>query len=148
MARRFTDSEKWKGQFLRSLTYPYKLLWLYIQDECDHAGIWQVDIEVAQIKIGCTIQESVAKKFFEGKIIDKGTFWFIPEFIETQYTTLNPAIRAHESALKILEKNNLIDDIKELVNPLLRVKDKDKDKKGVPPPKVWRDTRKKLGGRV
>ena len=52
MAKRFTDTEKWKKPFIRGLQGAYKLLWLYICDDCDHAGIWQVDIEVAQIRIG------------------------------------------------------------------------------------------------
>ena len=52
MAKRFTDTEKWKKPFIRGLEGAYKLLWLYICDDCDHAGIWQVDLEVASIRIG------------------------------------------------------------------------------------------------
>ncbi len=52
MAKRFTDTDKWKKPFLRGLDGAYKLLWFYILDDCDMAGIWQVDFEVARIRTG------------------------------------------------------------------------------------------------
>jgi hypothetical protein len=112
MAKRFTDTEKWKKPFIRSLQGAYKLLWLYICDDCDHAGIWQVDIDVAQIRIGEKIDIKEAIKTFDEKIIifDKGNKWFIPSFIEFQYPSgLNPDNRAHNSIIILLEKYKLLD---------------------------------------
>lgn len=132
MAKRFTDTEKWKKPFIRGLQAPYKLLWLYICDDCDHAGIWQVDIEVAQIRVGEKLDETSAKKFFGEKIIpfDNGSKWFIPSFLEFQYPTgLNPDNKAHGGIIKILEKYNLVDDnFKPLESPLQGAKDMDMDK--------------------
>lgn len=133
MPKRFTDSEKWKKPFIRSLEAPYKLLWFYILDDCDHAGIWQADIEVAQIKIGEKIDIEKAKKCLKGKIIvfNNGEKWFIPDFIEFQYGKLNENNRVHNSVLLQLKKYNLIDKnlkIKEYIRPLQGPKDKDKDK--------------------
>lgn len=131
MAKRFTDSAKWSNHFIRSLKAPYKLLWLYILDECDHAGIWQVDFEVAQIKIGEKINQKDALIFFANKIIDLGEKWFIPNFIEFQYTELNPQNRAHNSVILILKKYELLDEmykIKPLTSPLQGAIDMDKDK--------------------
>ena len=110
MAKRFTDTEKWKKPFIRGLQGAYKLLWLYICDDCDHAGIWQVDIEVAAIRIGEKIDSKEAIKSFDEKIIifDKGNKWFIPSFLEFQYPSgLNPDNRAHNSVIILLEKYNL-----------------------------------------
>jgi len=131
MAKRFTDTDKWKKPFIRGMKAPYKLLWLYILDECDHAGIWQVDLEVAEIKIGERLNEDIAIKFLEKNIsiFDNGKKWFIPDFIEFQYGQLNPENRAHNSVIKILLKNNLIDEhYKPLISPLQGAKDMDKDK--------------------
>jgi hypothetical protein len=130
MAKRFSDSEKWKKPFLRSLQAPYKLFWLYILDDCDHAGIWHVDIEIAEIKIGEKIDKQTAINQFNGKInvIQNGEKWFIKDFIEFQYGTLNPLNRVHESVIKILKKENLINENMELISPLQGAKDKDKDK--------------------
>ena len=131
MAKRFTDTEKWKKPFIRGLQGAYKLLWLYICDDCDHAGIWQVDIDVAQIRIGEKIDLKEAIKSFDEKIIifDKGNKWFIPSFIEFQYPSgLNPDNRAHNSIIILLEKNNLLDkQNKPLTRPLQGRKDMDKD---------------------
>lgn len=134
MAKRFTDSEKWSKPFIRCMKAPYKLLWLYILDECNHAGIWQVDMEVAEIKIGEKLKQETAIEFFGPKIIiiDRGEKWFIPDFIDFQYGTLNSENRAHNSVISILSKYSLIDSetgkIKEHLSPLQGAKDKDMDK--------------------
>lgn len=112
MAKRFTDTDKWKKPFIRGLQVAYKLLWMYICDDCDHAGIWQVDIQVASIRIGEDIDTELARKAFAGKIIeiDGGDKWFIPSFIEFQYPSgLNPDNKAHSGVISLLRKFNLID---------------------------------------
>ena len=35
MAKRFTDTDKWKKGFIKRLPAKYKLLWLYILDDCN-----------------------------------------------------------------------------------------------------------------
>ena len=165
MPKRFTDTEKWKKPFIRNLSAPYKLLWLYICDDCDHSGIWQVDIDVAKIRIGEDINEQDAIKFFDDKIIkiDNGNKWFIPSFIDFQYPSgLNPDNKAHGGIIKMLLKYKLIDDqFKPLISPLQgdkvmvmdKVKDKDKVKEEIELPFVsdffaeiwnaWKDYKKK-----
>ena len=132
MAKRFTDTEKWKKPFIRSLKAPYKLLWLYICDDCDHSGIWQVDIEVAEIRIGEKLDEKKALLYFNDKIIplDNGTKWFIPSFIEFQYPSgLSENNKAHAGIIKNLDKYKLqIDTFKPLESPLQGDKDMVKDK--------------------
>lgn len=130
MAKRFTDTEKWKKPFIRSMKAPYKLLWLYILDECDHAGIWQVDIEVAQIKIGEKLNLETAKEYFKGRILelDFGDKWFIYDFIDFQYGMLNEQNRAHNSVINILKKHSIDFKNKPLISPLQGAKDKDMDK--------------------
>ncbi len=130
MAKRFTDTDKWKKPFIRSMKAPYKLLWFYILDECDHAGIWQVDVDVAQIRIGEKIKIADAISAFDGRIIifDDDQKWFLPDFIDFQYGPLNPANRAHNSVIQKLQRYDLIDGAyKPLTSPLQGRKDKDKD---------------------
>lgn len=132
MPKRFTDTEKWKKPFIRQLNAAYKLLWLYVCDDCDHAGIWQVDLEVAEIRIGEKLTLKEALIAFQDKVIeiDNGAKWFIPSFLEFQYPTgLNPDNKAHAGICKILEKYNLVDDnFKPLASPLNGAKDMDKEK--------------------
>jgi len=106
MAKRFTDTEKWKKGFIRNLPAKFKLLWLYILDDCNHAGIWDTDFKVASIRIGSKISEKEACKVFaeQIKIFDKGNKWFIPKFIDFQYGTLNENSRPHQAVIKLLDK--------------------------------------------
>lgn len=109
MAKRFTDTDKWKKPFIRALDAPYKLLWFYILDDCDHAGIWQVDFEVAQIRIGQQVNEADAIKIFGDRveIFHEGKKWFLRDFVTFQYGQLTEKNRLHQSVLNLLNKNNL-----------------------------------------
>ena len=136
MAKRFTDTNKYKKPFIRGLQGAYKLLWDYLYHDCDHAGIWIVDFDIAQIYIGNDMQvnKEEALKCFnkdEKRIIeiDNGKKWFIPSFIEFQYGELNSKNRAHNSVISILKKYDLWEtDNKGLISPLQGCKDKDMDK--------------------
>ncbi len=112
MGKRFTDSDKWKKPFIRNLSVEHKLLWFYILDDCDVAGLWEVDIDVAEIKIGFKIDKKNALLAFENKIIeiDNGSKWFIPSFLEFQYgSQLSKANNIFRSIEKVLDKYNLYD---------------------------------------
>ena len=106
MAKRFTDTDKWKKGFIKNLPAKYKLLWLYILDDCNHAGIWDTDFEVASIRIGSKINEKEAAKVLSEqiKIFDGGNKWFLPKFIDFQYGQLNENVNAHKSVIKLLDK--------------------------------------------
>jgi len=106
MAKRFTDTDKWKKGFIRGLSPKYKMFWLYILDDCNHAGIWEADFEVASIRIGSKITEAEAIKVMASqiKIFDGGNKWFIPRFIDFQYGTLNENSRPHLAVIKLLDK--------------------------------------------
>ena len=101
-----TDSDKWKKGFIRGLAPKYKLFWLYILDDCTHAGIWETDFEVASIRIGSKITEAEATRVMASHIVifDGGNKWFIPSFIDFQYVTLNENSRVHHSVIKALDK--------------------------------------------
>ena len=116
MAKRFTDTEKWKKGFVRNLPPAYKLLWLYMLDDCDNAGVWQVEVEVASIRVGAKLNEKEALKLFGNNVIsfDGGTKWFIKEFVKFQQgvnhiAELNSNSNPHKSILRIVEQYKLLD---------------------------------------
>ena len=126
MAKRFTDTGKWKKKWIRELNPDMKLFWFYLLDNCDHAGVWEVDIDLASFQIGVKLDEARILKVFNRKIVSfKDGKWFIPKFIEYQYGELNESNRAHSSVIKILTKYGLY---KGLARGLQGAKDKDKDK--------------------
>ena len=133
MAKRFTDTNKYKKPFIRGLQGAYKVLWDYLYHDCDHAGIWIVDFEIAQIYVGSDlpINKADALKFFnesEKRIveIDHGTKWFIPSFISFQYGELKESNRAHNSVINILKNKGLISSLQG-AKDMDKVKDKDKE---------------------
>jgi hypothetical protein len=137
MPKRFTDTNKYKKPFIRSLPGAYKLLWDFLYHDCDHAGIWIVDFEIAQAYVGSDmpIKKDVALELFnteEKRIveIDGGKKWFIPSFIEFQYIKLSDNNRAHLNVISVLKKFDLLNtdltlklEIKPLPSPLQGVKE-------------------------
>jgi hypothetical protein len=116
MAKRFTDTEKWKKGFVRNLPPAYKLLWLYMLDDCDNAGVWQVEVEVASIRVGAKLNEKEALKLFGNNVIsfDGGSKWFIKEFVKFQQgvnhiAELNSNSNPHKSILRIVEQYKLLE---------------------------------------
>ena len=126
MAKRFTDTEKWKKKFFRGLQAPYKLVWLYLLDECNHAGVWDVEFDVLKIRTGITCNEEEILRIFGDKIIpfDNSEKWYIDDFISFQYGELNQENRAHKSVISLINKYKN----KGLRSPLQGAMDKDKDK--------------------
>tara|TARA_R110001592_G_scaffold149918_6_gene375524 strand:+ start:251 stop:1012 length:762 start_codon:yes stop_codon:yes gene_type:complete len=108
VAKRFTDTDKWKKKWIRELSPEMKLFWFYLLDNCDHAGIWEVDIELAAFQIKVELDESEILNTFNRKIVTfKPGKWFVPKFIVYQYGELNKSNRAHLSVIKILTKYKL-----------------------------------------
>lgn len=130
MAKRFTDNDKWKDAWFMDLPAKYKLFWLYLLDDCNHAGIWKVNFRVASFYIGEHLEHSEVKRMLKDRInILSDEYWYINKFIKYQYKCeiegLNIKNKAHLSVIKLL---NEYDYFKPLTSPLLGVKDKDKDK--------------------
>ena len=129
MAKRFTDTQKWQKSWYMDLTAEEKLLWVYMTDSCDHAGIWEVNWKLTSFMVG--FQVARLPKAFEKqvKVINNNKYW-LKDFIKFQYGTLNPNVNAHKSAINKLEENNICISTLEqpLSNTWARVKDKDKDK--------------------
>jgi hypothetical protein len=119
MAKRFTDSEKWKDPFFEELTKDLKLAWLYLLDDCDHAGIWKKSIKRLNFSLDTNFTEKELLEAFKERItILNADKWFIPKFITFQYGNdfIKSKQKAVLSAIKILNENNLI---KELDNGIL-----------------------------
>jgi len=129
MAKRFTDNEKWKKAFFKGLSTVNKLFFLYILDDCSHAGIWHVEKEIAEIRIGESIDLNLLSKELGKHVveIDSGEKWFIPSFLEFQYGHLNEKVNAHKSVIGILKKKKLYKKYQQFMNCCSGVKDKDMD---------------------
>lgn len=128
MAKRFVDSEIFKSPSIRALKAPYKLLWLYLVNDCDNAGVWVVDFDIAAIYLDRVYKAEEALKEMgdKVKVIDGGKRWYLPDFVSFQYGELNPDNRAHKSVIDKLEKYKISPN-KPLTRPSQGRKDMDKE---------------------
>jgi hypothetical protein len=111
MAKRFTDTEKWKDEWYTELTSDYKIIWQYLLDTCDNAGIYKRNIKLLNYYCNTTVSADDILKVFNKRVSqladDK---WLINKFCVYQYGNdfLESTNKAVLSAVKILEQNNII----------------------------------------
>jgi hypothetical protein len=122
MAKRFTDTDLWKKQrWFKQLSPEYKLAFIYIKDQCNHAGIWKVDcfelmedtglnefdLSVFISKINIEFDKISGQKVFKERIflVNSHTLW-LTGFIQYQYEGKDQKVNQYSlpvsSALKIL----------------------------------------------
>ena len=84
------------------------MLFLYIVDKCDLAGIWKVNMRLASFSIGYAYPSDALQKAFGNRILDlgDGKVW-IRKFCRFQYGELNENCKPHAAVLKRLNEHNL-----------------------------------------
>jgi len=131
MAKRFTDTEKWtKNKWFRKLPNDYKLLWLFILDNCDSVGVWEEDIEFVSDLLGISVDDAQAKFFNQIQIINGGKKWWIKNFCFYQYGELkeeNIKNKPHQKYISELKKHRLWIDYTKTIHSL-KEKDKEEEK--------------------
>jgi hypothetical protein len=138
MAKRFTDTEKWKDDWYLSLSNDYRIVWQWLLDNCNHAGICKPSIKLLNFMCNTNLSEDELFKIFDNRLLNFNTYWFIPKFIKFQYVSLDTKKPAVISVVKELKMNNLLNYVSDLFNDFktiieslpndyLIIKDKDKD---------------------
>jgi hypothetical protein len=114
MPKRFTETLKWDDPWFRALSPDAKLLWLWMVDKCDSAGIITPDFALCEFQTG--IKRAIDKileietriaQIAEGKYI-------ICRFIEFQHGKLSRDCKAHNPAWQSLEKHGMLDECDEI----------------------------------
>lgn len=124
MAKRFTDTNKWKDSWFQDLPIKYKLFWFYLLDECDNSGVWKPNIRLATFQIGEPFEEIELRRIFGDRIeVTEGGYWFIKKFIDYQYGELSEACKPHQQVIQLLKKHK----IKGYSKGIHTLKDKDKE---------------------
>jgi len=88
MAKRFSETKIWDDVWYQDLPSEWKLLWKYVCDKCDEAGIWKVNKSLAEFQLKTSIKwEEADKRFNDDKkrIAFYDGFWVINEFVPFQY---------------------------------------------------------------
>jgi hypothetical protein len=128
MAKRLHDTEIWRKLWFRSLSKESKLLWLYLKDNCDCAGIADIS-DMVQISFFTGLK--ITEKNFEDiskqiKRIDAKRV-LILDFIEFQYGELTETHKMYKKVISELAKFCIkypIDTVSAIADT---VKDKDID---------------------
>jgi hypothetical protein len=114
MAKRFTDTNKWNDVWFSQLPNDYKLVWIYILDTCDNAGIWLKNIKNLNFFCNTNLTEEDLIKTFSDKL-SKVTEekWIVNKFCTIQYgdNFLESKNKAVLAAIKTLTNLNLIKDV-------------------------------------
>lgn len=127
MAKRFTATEKWDKEWFMNLPLKLKCLWIYINDKCDQAGMWEANYKLATMHIGEVITEKDIEQF--GKRIEKfapGKIWIV-EHVDFQTGTPSEKCVAHKPIFKLLKKYNLLDRVLSRVSSTLQEKEIEKE---------------------
>ena len=126
MAKRFVETDLWKKKWYRTMPPRMKLFYFYLLTSCDHAGMYDVDLELAEFQIGMEVKQKDIDKHLKDHIeVIKEDKWFIKKFPDFQYGELNPNVKAHASVIKILTKYNCLQRVS---NTYASVQNKDKNK--------------------
>lgn len=132
MAKRFIDTGIFRKPSIRAMKAPYKALFIYLLCECDHAGVWEEEIDVAAMRLGMELDKETALKELGASVKAVGSKWYLTDFVAYQYGELNPANRVHASVISRLQSIGINPsekhENKPLASPLEGAKDKDKDK--------------------
>lgn len=111
MAQRFTDSNKWLDNWFSNLSNDYKIVWLYLLDTCDNAGIFQINMRLLNFNCSTNISEAELLETFKSRITKFDTDkCIINKFCVFQYGPdfLNSKNKAVLSAIKKLIINGLL----------------------------------------
>jgi hypothetical protein len=123
MALRNIDTNFFKSPKVRGLKAPLKTLYLFIICDCNGAGIWAKDLELATLYTGNKYSESDFDDFCKkiNSVDLKNGKYFFPDFIEHQYPKgLSPNNPALKNFIQELIKYNLLDAEYQIIKTLQR----------------------------
>lgn len=105
MAKRFTDTDKWKKPWFNNLELKAKLAWIYILDECDSRGVWIANFGLMSFQCGFKITENDFTEWFGSKVkkFDDDKY-YIRSFVDFQYGALSALNNAHKPILALFRK--------------------------------------------
>lgn len=100
-----TETSKWRDQWFRELPVDAKLLWGYLCDNCDCAGFWTIDIQLARFETGLPCKRVVAAlQALAGGMNQNGNIVWLIRFLEIQKNLpLSESCPVHKPIIARLE---------------------------------------------
>jgi hypothetical protein len=116
----FTDTEKWDDQWFRALPPVVKLVYLYICDRSDHAGVWEYDEELLALHTKIkTIDKDTWLKHLKPKVIvlPNGKWWIVNYISFQNPRGISKSNKMCVPIYRSIEKNKIDHDIGVEVEP-------------------------------
>jgi hypothetical protein len=110
MAKRFTDTDKWKDEWYTDLPNDYKIIWQYLLDTCDNAGIYKRNVKLLNIMCNTNVSDTDILNAFKLRVTPiSDEKWIINKFCVFQYGPdfLESKNKAVVSVVNKLIENNL-----------------------------------------
>lgn len=110
--KRFTETGKWRDPWFTGLGFEAKLVFFYVVDNCDAAGVWEPDYRLANFLLGRDVEwEVVIGEFGDRVKVIKGGKWWLTRFVGFQQKgKLNKANPAHRNVIKLMEYHGIMGD--------------------------------------
>lgn len=121
---KFTNAAKYRTEWFGNLPPRLKLLWYYLNDVCDHAGVWERNFKLLNYEIGETgnpytpedlvqlgeriIQFSENKYLLRDYLVEQNPGGLRLEDSEDEKGRKTGFSRIHRSYLKVIESHGLI----------------------------------------
>lgn len=130
MAKRFTDTDKWKKPWYRKLGSRGRDIFNYLYENCDACGVLELDIERMAFDLGFEVSLRMVKESVRGRVKEFGTSkLFFYDFIEFQYGKLSESCKPHVSIINKLKTYGLFEGYAKGLDTLQeKEQDKEKDK--------------------
>ena len=103
--KRFTNTAKWDDAWFRKLSPAAKLLWQWLCDKCDAAGVIEPDLELASFQIGMPVDESTLGEIGNRLATIASGKLHLVKFIEFQVGTPSRDCKAHRPIFASIEKH-------------------------------------------
>lgn len=123
MAKRFTDNEKWQDNWFTDLTNDQKIIWIYLLDHCDNAGLWKVNIKNLNYFCSTNISVEGVISIFKNRLTQvKEDLFLINKFCLFQYGPdflNNNGNKAVKSAINKLIQVEVINEVNGIYTPTI-----------------------------
>jgi len=99
--KRFTDTDKWRDPWFRKLSSGVKLAFLFIVDNCDNAGVWDADMELADFSIGMEIPwQKVRDALGDRMEVLKSGKWHLKKFVNFQFGKKSTKLKGYPKSIQ------------------------------------------------
>jgi hypothetical protein len=103
--KRFSIAERWPTGWHLALSPETKLVYVYVYDHCDEAGVWKPNWSDAEDEIGHRPNPAAALRELDDRVeVLANGDWWVRSFIADQYGQISTKRPAHQPVFEALQR--------------------------------------------